>query len=95
MSDEFRDHIAPIGGKAPIDNLDGHEPSASAQPPHAPRSLSGRIVSVRTGRGQSGTGEHMLDVTVGGGANAELVVRVLGAVPPNIEGKRAIIYIDD
>jgi len=92
MSDEFRDHINPVGGKGRIDGLEGHEPAP--QSPRAPRSLAGRIISVNVGRRHPG-GEHRLDVTVGAGDNAEVILRINGPVPPNIEGKRAVLYIDD
>ncbi len=93
MSDEFRDHITPVGGKEPIDGLGTHTPASPPVSP--PRSLTGRIVAVHVGRKHADAGGHRLDVTVGGGKSAELVLRVSTPLPPNIEGKRAILYIDD
>ena len=93
MSDEFLDHISPVGGKEPISGLGEHEPPGP--PPRAPRSLVGRVVAVHAGRKHPDEGRHRLDVTVGGGDTSEVVLRISGPLPPNIEGKRAVLYIDD
>jgi hypothetical protein len=38
---------------------------------------------------------HRLDITVGAGEYTEIVVRVPNGVYEDLEGKRAVMYIDD
>ena len=95
MADDFLEHIAPIQGGAPVG-----QPGESVAPharPHAPRSIAGRIAAVHRrnpGGGDRDTG-HLLDVTVGGDALTEIVVRVPPGVYERLEGKRVVMYIDD
>ncbi|NJL72783.1 MAG: hypothetical protein HC888_15060, partial [Candidatus Competibacteraceae bacterium] len=39
--------------------------------------------------------QHLLDVTIGGDAGVEIVLRVPPGVYEKIEGKRAVLYIDE
>lgn len=96
MPDDFIDHIAPIQGGARIDRLtDQHAPPPTPGA-HAPRSIVGRVIAVhRRSAPGGGGGQHLLDVTVGGDAGVEIVLRVPPGVYDQIEGKRAVIYIDE
>lgn len=94
MPEDFIDHIAPIQGGARLERLtDQHAPppAAGARSAH---SVTGRIIAVHR-RTASGGGQHVLDVTVGGDAGVEIVVRVPPGVYDQIEGKRAVLYIDE
>lgn len=92
MPDEFKDHIEPISGSAPID-LAGKQ----KRRPHAPKmaaGIAGRIIAVHHGKPQHGGG-HALDVTVGGADTTEIVLRVTRGGFSGLEGKRAVLYVDE
>jgi len=92
MADDFLDHIAPIAGSSPIDRLEG---GTGAEPGfRRAQSITGRVMAVHR-RAPHQRGEHTLDITVGGDAYTEIVLRVPQGAYANIEGKRAILYIDE
>jgi hypothetical protein len=92
MPEDFRDYIQPIQGTPSIDRLEG--PPAPPERPRMPRSIAGRIVGVNRGRRHQGEA-HRLDITVGAGEFTEIIVRVPNGVYDDLEGKRAVMYIDD
>lgn len=92
MPEDFRDYIQPIQGAPPLDRLEG--PPPLPERPRTPRSIAGRIVAVHRGRRHQDDA-HRLDITVGAGEYTEIVVRVPNGVYEDLEGKRAVMYIDD
>lgn len=94
MPDEFIDHILPIQGGARLERLTDQHATSSSASARTPRSVTGRVVSVHR-RAAAGGGQHVLDVTVGGDAGVEIVIRVPPGIYDQIEGKRAVIYIDE
>lgn len=92
MSDEYDEKVAPVGSGGRIDGLGGH--SEPGRPAHAPHSIVGRVIAVRTARTPH-DGQHKLDVTVGGSDATEIVLRVSKPPAMKIEGKRAVLYIDE
>lgn len=92
MSDDFINHINPIVGSPQIDRLD--ENSAPARPPKQAQSISGRIISVKRSN-RHGPGGKVLDLTVGGAETTEIVLRVPNEAYGHLEGKRAVLYIDE
>lgn len=93
MSGDFLDHLNPMLGAGRIDRLESGAPR-NRPPTTQPQSIAGRIVSVQRGARHAGGG-GVLDLTVGGGEYTDIVVRVPTAGYGQIEGKRAVIYIDE
>ena len=92
MSDEFKDYISPVSGGSPIERLDG-QPSAPKKTKSA-QHIAGQIVSVHRGsRHQSG--EHALDVSIGGTEYTEIILRVPNGPYGHLEGRRGVLYIDE
>ena len=93
MPDEFRDHIEPISGSSPLDRVDKQKRKPPA--PQVAAGIPGRIIAVRHGAKQHSGDEHTLDVTVGGAETTEIVLRVTRGGCAGLEGKRAVLYIDE
>jgi len=93
MGDDFRDHVDPIQGKRGIDPLDAHGKPPEPRPRSA-QSIAGRIIAVHRGA-KPAPGQHQIDFTVGGDDFTEIVVRVPPGVYNHLEGKRAVLYIDE
>lgn len=92
MSDDFINHINPIMGSPEIDRLD--ENTAQGRTPKQAQSITGRIISLKRSN-RHGPGGKILDLTVGGAETTEIVLRVPNAAYGHIEGKRAVLYIDE
>ena len=93
MAEDFYDVVNPVAGRPPIDRVEGQTRAPAANPREA-RSIAGRIRAVRRGRQHQSRG-HTLDLTVGADEYSEIVVRVPPGIYNNLEGKRAVIYIDE
>lgn len=94
MLDEFRSYsIDPVGGKQPIDRLEGGA-GASAPRPKMAMSIPGRIITIRRSN-INRSGGHVFDVTVGAEEYTEIVLRVPTGAYANLIGKRAVLYIDE
>ncbi|MFM1920696.1 MAG: hypothetical protein RLZZ303_2330 [Candidatus Hydrogenedentota bacterium] len=87
------DRIEPLQGSHRIPALrrgDYVEP----EPPHRHGLvIRGRIVSVAPGRPHAGE-EHQLDVSIGGSAYAEIVLRVPSHAYAHLEGREATLHVD-
>ncbi|MBI2435304.1 MAG: hypothetical protein HYV26_20805 [Candidatus Hydrogenedentes bacterium] len=92
MADDFFDYVNPVAGRAPIERVENQvRPQERGR---QPRSIAGRISSVYRGHRHSTRG-HMLDLTVGADEFTEIVVRVPPGIYNNLEGKRAVLYVDE
>lgn len=92
MADEFFEQVSPVSGKAPIDRLGGDK--EPPRPARAATSIAGRIAAVHRASRQQQSG-HTLDVVVGGDEFTEIVLRVPRGAYGHLEGKRAVLYIDE
>ncbi|HOJ69007.1 MAG TPA: hypothetical protein PKX28_01255 [Candidatus Hydrogenedentes bacterium] len=94
MLDEFRPYgVDPVGGKQPIDRLEGGGNTPGPRPKMA-LSIPGRIIAIRRSNINRGGG-HTFDVTVGAEEYTEIVLRVPTGAYANLMGKRAVLYIDE
>jgi len=93
MSDDFRDFVDPIQKKPGIDPLDAHGKPPEPHPRVA-QSIAGRVVAVHRGA-RPAPGHHTIDFTVGGDDFTEIVIRVPPGVYGGLEGKRAVVYVDE
>lgn len=92
MSDEFEDRISPLSKSSPVEPSEHSSRGASSE--KTGQRISGEIVAVHRGNPHH-DGEHLLDVTVGGEEYTEIVVRVPRGEYAGLEGKPAILYIDE
>ena len=83
--------VDPVGEATPAAPVSSH---ADSRAPAGARGkgISGRVVAVHR-RNPGHRGEHRLDISVGGDAHTEVVVRVDSAPDHSIEGKRVVIHI--
>jgi hypothetical protein len=93
MAGDFRDFIDPIGRREAIDRLEGHG-GPQLPPQRMAQSIAGRIVAIHRGQRQA-PGGHRIDFSVGGDEFTEIVVRVPRGAYGNLEGKRAVLYVDE
>ncbi|MBI2422317.1 MAG: hypothetical protein HYV27_05760 [Candidatus Hydrogenedentes bacterium] len=94
MTDDYLERVTPVGGKQPIDRLDGYGPPA--QPPAARHAgVTGTIVAVHQSAARHPGESHVLDVTVGAETWTEIVVRVPQGAYRNWEGKQAVLYLEE
>lgn len=95
MSEEFRDIISPIGSTPPVEGVEGAgTPSPPLPRARSRRSIPGKIVVVRQSAA-SHSEEHVLDVTVGGEEYTEIVLRVPPGAYHALEGKQAILHVEE
>ncbi len=94
MLDEFRPYsVDPVGGKQPVDRLEGGA-NAPVPRPKMAMSIPGRIIGIRRSN-INRSGGHTFDVTVGAEEYTEIVLRVPNGAYANLMGKRAVLYIDE
>ncbi|MCC6142489.1 MAG: hypothetical protein IT368_01660 [Candidatus Hydrogenedentes bacterium] len=84
----------------PIHNLiaaSGISPEGKGAPAPRPRTtgIVGRVVAIHRRHASASAEPHVLDVTVGGEDYTEIVIRVPTAPYAQIEGRRAVIYLQD
>ena len=94
MADDFIDIVSPVAARAPIDRVEAQSRYPAASGRAEARSIAGRVSAVYRGRQQQKRG-HVLDLTVGADEYTEIVVRVPPGVYNNLEGKRAVLYVDE
>lgn len=92
LNDDFMDHINPVTGSRPVEGMGERRQNERRR--NQPQSIAGRVVAIHRGTRRGGEG-HMLDVSVGGDEFTEIVLRVPAGAYGNIEGKRAVLYIDE
>ena len=94
MSDEFRDYVDPIQGKPAIDPISPHgrRPDAPAGP--RTRSIKGQIIAVHRGA-RPAPGQHQIDISIGGDEHTEIIIRVPPGVYDHLEGKDAVLYLEE
>ena len=92
MADDFIEHINPVHSSQEVDPLDVH--GNMRQPSRPNRTINGQILAVRRGSRHAHE-KHVLDLSVGGEENTEIILRVPNGAYANLEGKRAILYIDE
>jgi len=90
MADDAIDPLRPVPPKTPV------QPSEE-QPRPEPRQrgpvIKGRIVAVTAGHPHDGE-PHLLDVTVGGSAYTEILVRVPNGDHGHLEGHDVTLHVD-
>ena len=92
MADDFRDHIEPVMGSREVGGV-GNQPGPQQQH-RKTRAIAGRITGIHRGSRHSGGG-HLLDVSVGGEAYSEIVLRVPEGAYSELEGKHAVLYVEE
>jgi hypothetical protein len=92
MADE--NFIEPVHNLMPSGAITPHTESGSAPPPRT-TGIVGQVVAVHRARTTASTEAHILDVTVGADDYTEIVIRVPNRPYAHLEGKRAILYVQD
>lgn len=92
MSDDFLEHINPVHGSPEVDPVGGQ--GRQQRPQRRSQTVNGQIVSIRRGIRHAHE-QHVLDLSVGGDETTEIVIRVPPGAYANLEGKRAILYIEE
>ena len=92
MSDDFIEHINPIQGSPEVEPVKGRGRMRSSK--KEGQSIAGEIVAIRRGKRQARE-QHTLDLTVGGEEHTDIILRVPQGAYANLEGKRAVLYIEE
>ncbi len=92
MADDFYDFVNPVAGRPPLERVENQ--ARERENRREARSITGRISAIHRGHRHSTRG-HVLDLTVGADEFTEIVVRVPPGIYNNLEGKRAVLYVDE
>ena len=92
MPDEIDGRISPLSKSSRVESSTGS--GSGASPEKLGRRIAGEIISVHRGNPHHGE-NHRLDITVGGEEYTELVLRVPRGEYVGLEGKQAVLHIDE